>query len=96
MKAHINRPGAAFYPFSENEMKNLSPQQREKIISWAQMQAADQNKQIQNAFIMGAKAISKIAGSDYKPDIDAAKDYDSLRAAVSKLFDFLGKGDSLK
>lgn len=78
------------------EMDKLTPEQQ------AQINAASINlkrafeQASNNSFVMGGRAISKIAMKDYKPDIDAAKDYESLRKSVNKLFEFLAKGENLR
>ncbi len=101
MKARVpnNRPRPDAIPLQllpSEEMKKFTPEQQ------AQLNAASINlketmkKLSNNSFVLGAKAISKIAVKEYKPDIDTAEDYDTLRAAVDKLFGFLGKGDALK
>ncbi len=48
-----------------------------------------------NAFRMGSAAISKIALSDYIPDIEKAKNAKERKAGIEALKVFLGKGDNL-
>ena len=101
MKARIpnNRPRPDAIPLqllTPEEMKKLTPEQQAKINAASINLKETMKKLSNNSFVMGAKAISKIAVKEYKLDIDAAENYDTLRAVVDKLFGFLGKGDALK
>lgn len=103
MKARIPSQGDRTNQFTiplqllpSEEMDKLTPEQRAQLVA-ASINLKKTFKIISNnSFVMGGRAISKVAMKNYKPDIDAAKDYKSLRKAVDKLFEFLAKGDNLR
>lgn len=95
MKAHINNKNE-IEPFTKEQLSGFPKEIRQQILQKSGEVSLRIKKAAENAFILGAKSVSKIAIKEYKPEIDSAKDYDSLRAAVEKLFTFLGKGDNLR
>lgn len=95
MKARVNNQNDIEF-FTKEQLSGFPKETRQQIIQKSGEISKRMTKAVENAFVLGTKSISKIAIKDYKPEIDAAKDYDTIRVAVDKLFTFLGKGDDLR
>lgn len=82
--------------FTKEQLSRFPSEIQQQFIRKSQELSKRMESAVQNAFVMGASSISKIAIKEYKPEIDEAKDYTSIRAAVDRLLIFLAKGDNLR
>lgn len=95
MTAHISDQHSIEI-FTKEQLSHFSSEMQQQFIRKSQELSKRMENAVQNAFVMGASSVSKIAIKEYAPEIDEAKDYTALRAAVDRLLIFLGNGGNLR